>query len=96
MGAQRVAWTAAFLAEAAALDVMSHAVALLVLVKAFERIPHRHLVHAALRHGYPIVLLRLSLAAYRIRRAVGVAECFHALLSQRVTSPWVRGLPPLS
>ena len=59
---------------------MSHAVALLDLVKAFERIPHKHLVHAALKHGYPIVLLRLSLAAYRIRRAVGVAWVFSCTL----------------
>ena len=80
MGAQRAAWTAAFQAEAAALDTMSHAVALLDLVKAFERIPHWHLVQAALRHGYPIVLLRLSLAAYRIRRAVGVAGVFSCTL----------------
>ena len=96
MGAQRAAWTAAFQAEAAALDTMSHAVALLDLVKAFERIPHWHLVQAALRYGYPIVLLRLSPAAYRIRRAVGVAGVFRALSLQRVVSPRLRGLPPLS
>jgi len=61
-GAQRAAWVAPFQAEAAAFNKFSHAVALLDLVK--------YLVPAARRHGYSIVLLRLSLAAYRSRRSL--------------------------
>ena len=80
MGAQRAAWVAAFQAEAAACDQLSHVTALLDLVKAFERIPHAHLVRAARRHGYSLVVLRLSLAAYRLGRAVGVEGIFSRIL----------------
>ena len=57
MGAQRAAWVAAFQAEAAACDQLSHVAALLDLVKAFERIPHAHLVRAARKHGYSLVVI---------------------------------------
>ena len=80
MGAQRAAWTMAFRAEAAALSAQEHAVALLDLVKAFERVPHHLLAAAAARKGYPLVLLRLSLAAYRMQRAIGIEGVFSHLL----------------
>ena len=41
-------------------------------VKAFEMIPHHHIVLAAKKHRYPLWLLRLSLAAYRLHHSVGV------------------------
>ena len=63
-GAQVAAWTIAFRAEAAAISAQEHAVALLHLVKVFEKMPRHVLVIAATRKGYPLVLLRLSLAAY--------------------------------
>jgi hypothetical protein len=80
MGAQRAAWTIAFRAEAAALTAQEHAVALLDLVKAFERVPHHLLAIAAARKGYPLVLLRLSLAAYRLQRVLGCEGVFSRLL----------------
>ncbi len=47
---------------------------LLGLVKAFERIPHHVVVREAIRHGYPIWLVRLSLATYRLQRVVRVGN----------------------
>ena len=61
MGAQRAAWGAAFHAET--VGNACNAMALLDLVKCFERIPHHHLVTAAVRRHYPLALLRLTLAA---------------------------------
>jgi hypothetical protein len=72
MGAQRAAWVEAFCAEAAAFEDDEHAQALLDLTKAFETIPHDLLVEAAERRGYPLAILRMSLAAYRLHRAVGI------------------------
>lgn len=71
MGAQRAAWVEAFNAEAAVLDGEEQAQALLDLTKAFELVDHQLLVDAARRSGYPLALLRLSLAAYRLHRTVG-------------------------
>ena len=67
MDEQRAAWTAAFQAEAAAFCRMPHAIALLDLVKRFERVPHVHLVRTARNHGYSLVMVRLSIAAYRLQ-----------------------------
>ena len=65
-------WQAAFYAESAALASMDHAQALLDLVKAFETVPHHILVVAAAARGYPVVISRLTLAAYRLARSVSV------------------------
>ena len=40
------------------------------MTKAFETVPHKVLAHTARRHGYNLALLRLSVAAYRMSRAV--------------------------
>jgi len=77
-GAQRAAWMAAFEAELAAAKGLDHAAALIDLVKAFEMIPHRYLVQAARQHGFSLKVLRLSLAAYRIARVIGVDGVFSA------------------
>jgi hypothetical protein len=71
-GAQAAAFQTAMIAEAANLDGDAFAAALLDLVKAFETVPHDVLVRAAHAKGYPLPLLRLCLAAYRLHRAVGV------------------------
>jgi len=81
MGAQRAAWNAGFRAEAAALAGHDFAQTLLDLVKAFETIPHAALVAAARKHGYCLWLLRLSLAAYRLPRTVGVDRCYSRLVT---------------
>ena len=72
MGAQRAAWSAAFEAEAATLVGQDPAAAMLDLVKAFEMISHQDLVRAAKEVGFSLRVLRMSLAAYRIARTVGV------------------------
>ena len=53
-----------------------HAQALVDLVKAFEMIRHQDLIDAANSREYPMKLLRLSLAAYRLKRAVGINGLF--------------------
>jgi hypothetical protein len=45
---------------------------LLDIVKCFERLGHKHIWKAARKRGYCLVTLRLSLAAYRMPRSVGV------------------------
>ena len=71
MGAQRAAWEAAFTAELAAHCRKDHLQVLLDLVKAFETVPHDKLVAVAVAKGYSLVVLCLSIAAYRLRRSVG-------------------------
>lgn len=58
----------------AAFDGKFFAQGLLDLVKAYERIPHWVLLWEALRHGYPVWLLELSIAVYRLRRVIRVDE----------------------
>jgi len=72
MGAQKAAWQAAFVAEAAALTKVEFAEGLVDLVKAFETVPHHVLAAAATAKGYPTIILRLSLAAYRFPRTIGI------------------------
>ena len=76
MGAQRAAWAAAFSAESAAVQGQEHAAAPLDLVKAFEKIPRRQLVQAVREHGFNLIVLRLSLAAYKFARTIGVDGVF--------------------
>ena len=47
---------------------------LLDLVKAFERIPYRVLRREANRLGYPLRMLRLAIAVYKMPRVVRVGE----------------------
>ena len=76
MGAQRAAWQASLRAESAALAADDHVQALLDLTKAFEMVPHQQLVAAAIKRGYSLIILLLTLAAYRLARAIGVdAHC---------------------
>ena len=80
MGAQRAAWSAAFRAEEAAATGMYYLQALLDLVKAFERLPHELIVQAAVRLGYCLRTLRLSLAAYRLPRVLGADGAYSRLV----------------
>ena len=68
----------------------SHAMVLLDLVKAFERVPHQRLVYEALRLGYPCWLLRpspaacRSLAACRQPRVLRIGAVYsHTLVATR-------------
>ena len=44
------------------------------LVKAFERIPHELLAREAAALGYPLWIIRLALATYRLERAPRVGK----------------------
>ena len=76
MGAQRAAWVESFNAEAAGLEKEEQAQALLDLTKAFELVDHELLFEAAKKRGYPLAVLRLSLAAYRLPRTIGIDGCY--------------------
>ena len=73
-GSEVAAWRQAARAELAALDHKSYAQGLLDLVKAYERIPHWVLLREAERHGYPVWLLRLAVAAYRLLRVIRIDQ----------------------
>ena len=76
MSAQRAAWLTEFHAEQAARQNVHFSQSMLDLVKAFELIPHHHIILAAIKHGYPLYLLRLSLAAYRFPRVVSITGTY--------------------
>ena len=65
-GATVAAWKQAARGERAHLWKTSYGQGLLDLVKAFERIQHKHLVRQAVELGYPMWMVRLSIATYRI------------------------------
>ncbi len=69
-GAHVAAWRQAARAELAAAVNACYGQVLLDLVKAFERIPHARLVHEARRLKYPLWMLRLSIATYRLGRTL--------------------------
>ena len=50
----------------------SSAAALLDFVKAFDRMSHSALVKAAMRWNFPLWILRLSVAAYRMGRRISI------------------------
>jgi hypothetical protein len=88
-GASVATWKLTARAElAAVVPGVDYASGMIDLVKAFERVPHDLLVEAAVRHGFSLWLLRLSLAAYALARAVGVAGVYSALLfpTRRITA----------
>jgi len=60
--------------------MMAYGQVLLDLIKAFERIPHALLAREAARFGYPLWLLRLSLAAYRLPRTLRIGEVYSGLV----------------
>ena len=80
MGAHRAAWQAAFSAEWAGREGYAYSCTLLDLVKAFEMVDHNLVIAAAVRRGYCLWRLRLSLAAYRFARAIAVDNCYSRLV----------------
>ena len=53
---------------------------LLDLVKAFERIPYRVLLCKATRLGYPLRLLKLAIATYKLPRVIRVGNAISDLV----------------
>eukprot|EP00973_Karenia_brevis_P050982 7079915-Karenia_brevis.AAC.1 len=71
-GAVAAAWKQAAWAEVANhIPGIEYAIVLLDLIKAFDRIPYWYLWQQAVKYGYNLVLLRLSMSAYMLARAVG-------------------------
>ena len=84
-GANVAAWKQAMAAEAAAAagPTVHYAEALLDLVKAFDRIPLWLLVREAVL-GYPLKVLRLSIAVYQMIRVIRVGGVVsHSVLALR-------------
>ena len=80
MGAQKAAFQIALVAETAALLREDFGAGLLDLVKAFETAPHHILIQVAIELGYPLVLLRLCLASYRLKRSFGIEGVYSKLI----------------
>lgn len=82
MGADIAAWKQVARAELAGIasHTVGYGIALLDLVKASERVPHRLLALEAEALGFPIFLLRLSLVAYRLPRSLRIGNAFSYLL----------------
>ena len=81
-GADIAAWNQAARAELASVGKWKtgYAQALLDLVKAFERVPYWLLVQEAVGMGYPVWLLRLSIATYKLPRTLRVGKVCSALI----------------
>ncbi len=71
-GAQVAAWQHAQRAEMASTAGATFVQLLLDMQKCFEVVPHHLLAREASAIGYPLPLLRLALAAYRLPRALAV------------------------
>ena len=72
-GADIAAWKQAARAEVAAVSDGTHyAQCLLDLVKAFDRVPYHVLIREATQLGYPLRILRLSIATYMADRVIRV------------------------
>ncbi len=71
-GALTAAWQMAARAEGAVGHGFVYAQVLLDMVKAFDHVPHDRLLAEAAALGYPMPLLRLALAAYRLPRVMNI------------------------
>jgi len=63
---------------------MSYANVMLDMVKAFERVSHQWLVNQGQRYEYPMRVLRLSIAAYRLGRCIAIdGICSELMVASR-------------
>ena len=83
-GADSAAWKQAARAEAAKTIGGHHGMVLLDLMKAFENICHHVLVREAIALGYPLAILRLALATYRLWRSIRIGDATSELLQATV------------
>ena len=76
MGATVAAWKQGFRAEQAAESgrAVNYCEALLDLVKAFDMVPHWVLIREGIDLGYPMWLLRLSIATYKMKRVIRIRK----------------------
>ena len=83
-GADIAAWRQLLRAEAAMLQRTQYGHLLFDLVKAFERIRHWLLVREAHELGYPMWLIRLSIATYRMPRVIRIGSVVsHTVVATR-------------
>lgn len=75
-GSTVAAWKQAARGELAAATGNDYAQVLLDLVKAFDRIPYRVLLREATQLGYPLRMIRLAIATYRLPRVVSVGTAY--------------------
>ena len=82
MGSTVAAWKQGFRAELAAESghTVNYCEALLDLVKAFDYVPHWVLIREGLALGYPLWLLRLSIATYKMSRVLRVRKVVSGLV----------------
>ena len=72
-GANVAAWKQAAQAELASYSRFDEYLCMLLdLVKAFDRVPHKWLVLNAQHYGFPLLILRVSMAAYLLGRVICV------------------------
>ena len=76
MGANVAAWKQAISAELAATmkTTVEYVQTLLDLVKAFDKVPLWLLIREAVALGYPLRILRLSIATYQLKRVIRVGS----------------------
>ena len=79
-GAEIAAWKQAVRAELAARSCLHYGQGLLDLVKAYERIPYWILLREARRQGYPLWLIRLSVATYKLLRVIRVDDAMSTVI----------------
>ena len=79
-GSTVAAWKQAARGELAAAAGKKYAQVLLDLVKAFERIPYRVLRREADNLGYPLRLLKLAIATYKLPRVIRVGNAVSDLV----------------
>ena len=79
-GSTVAAWKQAARGELAAATGKGYAQVLLDLVKAFERIPYRVLVREATGLHYPLRMIRLAIATYRLPRVIRVGTAYSDLV----------------
>ncbi len=79
-GAHVAAWQHAFRAELAADSGATFAALLLDLEKCFELVPHHLLAEEAGKIGYPLQLLRLSIATYSLPRVLSADGAFSSVV----------------
>ena len=77
------AWSMAARAEASLAHRVAFAAVLLDMVKAFERVPHDVLVQMAVAYGYPLHIIRLSIASYLLERVVRIGGTFSVKIRPR-------------
>ena len=83
-GADCASWKQAARAEAACTIGGHHAMVLLDLLKAFENISHIILLREAQALQYPLAILRLALATYRLARTIRIGAAVSALLQATI------------